>query len=229
MAPPNGSRLLLAWRRRRARPGGRGNQVAVLSRSQRGGQGVRRGACRPPAWLKASVEPSRDLGVDVTARSREALHLVLRATNGPGWEDPGAVSVEANALGCYHGRGRSPVESGGKSRSPAKVSLTCSDPGRSWRARTKSPGHGWTTPPGVVLGGMLALVLEHQPDGRSRNSWGYLPGRVIAPTSHESEPPQIPGRLSIGHDRAGPPVCGMQAVSASVQGRLGRCLWLAHW
>ena len=38
-------------------------------------------------------------------------------------------------------------------------------------------------------------MLEHQPDGRSRNSWGYLPGRVIAPTSHESEPPRIPGRF----------------------------------
>src|SRR5215216_1852163 len=30
---------------------------------------------------------------------------------------------------------------------------------------------------------------------RSRSSWGYLPGRVMAPTSHESEPPGIPGRF----------------------------------
>jgi hypothetical protein len=31
---------------------------------------------------------------------------------------------------------------------------------------------------------------------RSRSSGGYLPGRVMAPTSHESEPPGIPGRFS---------------------------------
>jgi uncharacterized protein with GYD domain len=30
---------------------------------------------------------------------------------------------------------------------------------------------------------------------RSRNSWGYLPCLVMAPTSHESEPPGIPGRF----------------------------------
>src|ERR671910_3351782 len=30
---------------------------------------------------------------------------------------------------------------------------------------------------------------------RSRSSGGYLPGRVMAPTSHESEPPKIPGRF----------------------------------
>jgi hypothetical protein len=30
---------------------------------------------------------------------------------------------------------------------------------------------------------------------RSRSSSGYLPGRVMAPTSHESEPPGIPERF----------------------------------
>ena len=38
--------------------------------------------------------------VDETPEAGQALYLVLRATDGPGWEDPGAVSVGgANALG----------------------------------------------------------------------------------------------------------------------------------
>jgi hypothetical protein len=31
---------------------------------------------------------------------------------------------------------------------------------------------------------------------RSRSSWGYLPGLDMAPTSHQSEPPGIPGRFN---------------------------------
>jgi len=32
---------------------------------------------------------------------------------------------------------------------------------------------------------------------RSRSSCGYLPGRVMAPTSHESEPPRNAGRFRL--------------------------------
>jgi hypothetical protein len=39
------------------------------------------------------------LGIHRTPAGQQALHLGLRATNGPGWEDPGAVYVQgANAL-----------------------------------------------------------------------------------------------------------------------------------
>jgi hypothetical protein len=39
-----------------------------------------------------------------------AFFLVLRATNGPGWEDPGAVYGKAGTppVATYHGRGRLP-------------------------------------------------------------------------------------------------------------------------
>jgi hypothetical protein len=44
------------------------------------------------------AEESWPRQVDVTAAGRQALFLLLRATNGPGWEDPGAVYVcSANA------------------------------------------------------------------------------------------------------------------------------------
>jgi len=43
---------------------------------------------------------------------------------------------------------------------------------------------------------MLVLCSNTSLTARSRSSGGYLPGRVMAPTSHESEPPGIPGRFT---------------------------------
>ena len=74
------------------------------------GSGPGGGAAGRPA-ASGRQNPCRGR-VDVTPDGQQALYLVLRATNGPGWEDPGAVSVkgaDANGRGPPRGRGRSPV------------------------------------------------------------------------------------------------------------------------
>jgi hypothetical protein len=47
---------------------------------------------RPSDAAMAEERPAKR-DPDVMPNGRQALYLELRATNGPGWEDPGAVYV----------------------------------------------------------------------------------------------------------------------------------------
>jgi hypothetical protein len=49
----------------------------------------------------------------------------------------------------------------------------------------------------VVQSASPLLVLDHHADGPLRGSCGCLPFLVMAPTSHESEPPGIVGYSEI--------------------------------
>jgi hypothetical protein len=45
------------------------------------------------------------------------------------------------------------------------------------------------------------------------SSWGYLPGPVMAPTAHQSQPPRIPGRFT----RCVPPLPGGETMTNDAQ------------